>query len=263
MARHYTDVELRKMAAAIEAWLNYILAIKHKKYTILAESSIRYPLTEFLEHSDGVRDINLEIAHPTFERKRIDFRWICEGSDIVNKNKRKYTEVYNLELKYVREATAHKEEQTRVILDLLRLYYTIGKNTYGFFVMCGESINFNLYFNNSQIVANNQNNMSVLGDAKQRAKSQRTNNLNYDDVFSFDIGAPEKTISFGKVFNPNDKKEERLAAVYGEFTKYIFKNNGSSHPNALDFKTRLVYITPTEPNQDGIKSMIGIWEIIQ
>ncbi len=98
--------EIQKLARSIYYWLNYVETVS--KSQLLLESSVRYPLAEYIERQ--VRAIvSLEVPHPLFSGHNLDFVYKKD------KNQR------NIELKYLHEYSNDTNERQRIFNDLIRL----------------------------------------------------------------------------------------------------------------------------------------------
>jgi hypothetical protein len=63
------EFDLIQLANAVQWWMSYTSAVG-RSY-VLAESSIKYPLTEYLERTSP-NEIKLEYPHPKLKKRRID-----------------------------------------------------------------------------------------------------------------------------------------------------------------------------------------------
>ncbi|MBO4654849.1 MAG: hypothetical protein J5644_04830 [Bacteroidales bacterium] len=115
------------LAISIQSWLNYINTISLSN--VLAESSVRYPLADFLERRGGYKII-LEKVHPKLKDRQIDFT-------IETEDGKSY-----VELKVVRNNTRTTAEKQRVFNDLIRLALLAEGNVDCYFIMCGKSDSF-------------------------------------------------------------------------------------------------------------------------
>lgn len=81
---------------------------------VLAESSIKYPLAEYLERTNP-ENIKLEYNHPKLEKRRIDIYF--KSSDD--------TETL-IEFKFIKDkSTRSDDEKQRIFNDLMRLYLSL------------------------------------------------------------------------------------------------------------------------------------------
>lgn len=212
---------MAQMAQAILLHLSYIQSVSDTK--LLAESSIRYPLVEYAERRfrPAPVKIELEFSHPTFARRRCDL--LMEETNSKNV----------FEFKYVREDT-HNDFQ-EYFNDILRLHnlHALGFDT--FFIVCGNSILFNMEFRNTRV-----------GTLLLSTKKGRPSGI-FSKCLSFSSNNPIKIIDTNK-FKSN----------YSAFTsEYKFKKKGGSHPSNQLFETRLVFL-----KYDGSPQSIGVWEVL-
>lgn len=103
------DNNLTLIANTINLHLSYLYNVS-SSINIL-ESSIQYPLLEYMERRTHYSDISLEYKHPAFQKKRCDIFWKDEnGHSCV------------MEMKY------HKNNSTNidyVLKDIIRLYFAL------------------------------------------------------------------------------------------------------------------------------------------
>jgi hypothetical protein len=136
------------LGEAIYSWLNYISYISDSN--VLAESSIRYPLAEFIERRLH-RPVTLEFYHPCVpqpergHKKCIDFVFskLENDNDIENTFENKIGEerVY-IELKYINEDFQYSNEKQRVFNDLVRLALVSSETNDCYFILCGGNEDF-------------------------------------------------------------------------------------------------------------------------
>lgn len=191
------------------------------KTEILAESSIRYPLLEYVERRRPDLTAQLEYKHQTFLRKRCDLL-------LEDKNDKSV-----FEFKYVNDRTRNLFQD--YFDDILRLHYMSIKGYKSYFIVCGNSFNFNTEFR------------SVIPKAsKILSKKKRSPKGIFSQCLSFNTKNTIKSI----------KTKGKLNKYYQDFQINYHFIDGSSHPSLLQFETRLVYLKyGLEPQS------IGIWEI--
>lgn len=119
------QTEIQQLAQSIYHWLNYVDSVS--KSQLLLESSVRYPLAEYVERQVQAK-VTLEDPHPRFDGHFLDF--------VYKKNKG----LRNIELKYLHEFSNDTSERQRIFNDLIRLAVLKAK---GFFVLCGNKLDFN------------------------------------------------------------------------------------------------------------------------
>lgn len=197
-----SDVEIALLSQAINLRLSYYETISFAN--ILAESSIRYPVAEYLERRLSYKNIVLEYANPTFKRRRCDL--------FVERNGQKTI----FEFKYVRDTTASLFQD--YFDDILRLHYLHADGIQTLFVVCGSPVNFNSQFRSVK------KRTAVLVGKKGRAS-----------------GPFSKVLSFSTVNSIKNIDTTKHQSNYNEFCKhYEFKNAAISHPGALNIRTRLI-----------------------
>lgn len=217
------DVELAKMSQAIKLRLSYYEAISYAK--VLAESSIRYPVAEYLERRLSYKNLELEYSNPIFLRKRCDL-YVERGAGA---NMEKIV----FEFKYVRDTTSGLFQD--YFDDILRLHYLHNDGMQALFIVCGNTLNFNTQFRSTK-------KRTTLHSTKKRLPSGL-----FSQCLSFSSKNPIKTVSTSKY-----KK------YYGEFCKtYSFRLPRASHPMAINIQTRLITLI-----NDFDQQSVGIWEVL-
>lgn len=119
------QTEIQQLAQSIYHWLNYVDTVS--KSQLLLESSVRYPLAEYIERQVQAK-VSLEDPHPRFDGHFLDF--------VYKKNK----SLRNIELKFLHEFSNDTNERQRIFNDLIRLAVLKAK---GFFILCGNKFDFN------------------------------------------------------------------------------------------------------------------------
>lgn len=146
------------LGEAIYSWLNYISYTSDSN--VLAESSVRYPLAEFIERRLQ-KPVTLEFNHPcvpqppTGHKRCIDFVFSKIGENIVNAKKNEIGEerVY-IELKYVSKSYKDSNEIQRVFNDLVRLALVSTETNECYFILCGGNEDFCQFVKGSPEVEN-------------------------------------------------------------------------------------------------------------
>lgn len=214
------DITIKKMSDAICLHLSYLESVSRTK--LLAESSIRYPLLEYVERRDVNLDPLLEYKHEVFKRRRCDLLITDRGGD---------KSIF--EFKYVRD-DSHTEFQD-YLDDLIRLYYMSKRGCKAYFVVCGNTLAFNKEFRNTKAVT------TRLGSRRGRPSGL------FAKCLSFNINNTDKNVSTMHF-------KENYKTFCGD---YKFKNPADSHPASLNFRTRLVSLR----YGDGVQ-FIGLWEVL-
>lgn len=218
-----SDVDLAKMSQAIKLKLSYYEAISYAK--VLAESSIRYPVVEYLERRLSYKNLVLEYSNPIFQRKRCDL--------YVEKDVGFNIEKIVFEFKYVRDTTASLFQD--YFDDILRLHYLHNDGMQTLFIVCGSTLNFNSQFRSTK------NRTIQLSNKRGRPFGL------FSQCLSFSNRQPIKSFSTNK-----------YQQYYIEFCdNYTFRQQQEKHPAAINIKTRLVKII-----NDFDQQSVGVWEVL-
>lgn len=231
------------MMGAIRWWLNYHASVG--RYYILSESSLKIPITEYLERSN-VKDITLELSHPSFSGRRVD---VSFNDDEVKKQ-------IVFELKYVKGAlTKNDEEKQRFFNDLARLYFINQTDTESYFVVCGEQVEF---------IANFQRIVKYQGTVRVRKSSQLPKDIDsegfYTNWFSFDLKKPEKEID---LVNCNSECKLFYTDFVTDYAKGYKKSTGKDLKLPPKITTKLVYISENSSESDKVylPSRVAVWSV--
>lgn len=129
------DVFIIHAGSALHSWLNYISSVK--RIYVLAENSIKYPISDYIGTKIDPSKIHLDKLHPDLNDRYLDLRFFDE----INL---KETEI-SIEFKYARLGyTDQKAEKKRIFNDLMRLKLFVeqAENRKGYFLICGPQIDF-------------------------------------------------------------------------------------------------------------------------
>lgn len=245
----------RAMMQAIHYWLNY--TCKVSRVDLLAESSIRFPLMEYIE-----RYLEAETCY--LERKYEDFL----SEDIFNAHK--YIDVmwekgnteYLIELKYISKHTKQDKEKQRFFNDLVRLSLALklskdGKQRKCYFLVCGDAQCFGeqmcgiIQYDTINNVGNSitkQKNETIetefakwlaLEEDEQMDDTNVYKSIKYNDTDS-------RFVNFCKDYFENSSKDKKKKKDKKDNRKYL----GS-------FKTRKIWL-----NAKNDEKMTGLWEIL-
>lgn len=203
-----------ELARCIYHWLNY--KDSTCKTSLLAESSIRYPLAEFLERKLSA-NVVLEENHPLFKKRRFDFSYDHK----LNGKKRKGF----IEIKVVRKNTKEESEIQRIFNDLMRLAYCSTSN-YNYFILCGKTTDFNCFFKNELTKT------SSIDEILRRTPSEHQSASGiYSNWFAFERGCE-------KSFKPSAFPQHEVF-----YRKYCWRENVEQH-NLSSIKTTLIESLP-------------------
>jgi len=245
------EINVIQLANAVQWWMSYVSAVG-RSY-VLAESSIKFPLAEYLERSN-LKEIKLEYTHPKLLNRRFDLHF--EDS--------KNTKTA-IEFKFIKNgSTRETSEKKRVFYDLMRLDLYLDNNKKGYFLICGAQSDFSTDFYRllSKPSNTSDNNLFITPDTKVKTTKKLKSEGFYSKWFSFNIKKPEKEILL-------QVKSGEYQEIYQSFLdeyKDIFKKstqNELSLPYSLT--TKLLYISQEYKNEDRFyqPATIGIWEIIK
>lgn len=217
-----------QLANTMMFWLNYISSVG-RSY-VINEGSIKFPITEYLEHCDSLK-INLEYSHPIFNSRRIDL--------LVEDNKK--NNKYAFEFKFIRNGnTRTSNEKQRIFNDLLRLKCFDAEHKY--FIIFGTQLEFNSDF--QSIIIKDKKNDYI----KERSNNQGTNIIEpqgfYTNWFNFDFSEKE--------FN---------LANHNEY--YMKFKEDYSEIDVKSIKTKLVYLSNSNPTSTNNIFKVGIWEVFK
>jgi hypothetical protein len=247
------------MMQAIHYWLNY--SCKVSKVDLLVESSIRFPLMEYIERYLNADKCYLERKYEDFlsedifnTTKSVDIMW--------EKNKIEYI----IELKYLSKDTNKEQERQRFFNDLVRLSLALklkkDKERRCYFLICGDAVHFG---------------EQMRGLIKQENGDNGGNLLENKDV------DPEIDTEFSKwlVLNMREVPDTYAHVVYDKnnvnprfkkFIKEYFEISEATEKNLrkprkkdrignakyLDsFYTKRVWL-----NYEKDEKMTGLWEVI-
>lgn len=215
-----SDTSLATLAQAIYLKLSYYQAVSYAN--ILAESSIRYPVAEYLERRLNYNQIVLEYPNPVFKKRRCDL-YVDKGS----------ADKTIFEFKYVRDNTSYEFQE--YFDDILRLHHLHLMGIQSLFVVCGNSLNYNNQFRCIK------KRSIILSSKKSRPTGK------FSQVLSFYANKTYKNID-----------TKKYSVNYLDFCNhYEFNAPLVNHPASLAFQTRLVCLI----HELGPQS-VGIWEVL-
>lgn len=223
-------MEFDGIAETVFYWLNYHYIVS--KSNVLIESSIRFPLTEYIERRLG-KKVVLEAEHPVFQGLHYDFNY-----KIGNIQR-------NIELKYLHDYSDREAEYKRYFDDIVRLAVLEGKN---YFILCGER---DLYDNKimkeyTPIEKDDKGSIPVDGGSVVR--------------FTID---PKKDRDFSRLL-PLNNVGDIVSFCPFDFWPYvggkdnIDKSNRQIPSTLMQIQTKLI----TKQNDESIGSLVVyIWEV--
>lgn len=226
--------DIAKLGKTVSAWLDYQYSVV-KTERLVAESSIRFPLIEYLERNTNNRNLCLEKPHELFKRRRVDFYWECKNG----KGKR-YVKNF-LELKYLRPDSGTAEGIQHIANDIFRLVWLPSKAT-KYFMLCG---NFDTF--DKTLRKYPSDNISIE-NLFSTSKEKRNLQSKIDYMLSLDSNS---VVSIKKENDVDGIKEN-----YSQFKVQYSKDFKRKSLHFLPFSTKLVY----SAIGDSV-SWVAIWEV--
>ncbi len=239
------------LSKSIQSWLEYHIS-QNRSY-VLSESSIAYPIAEYLnQYRDSVE---LEHILAYFMRRRCDLVFKLK-SDVV----RGIDSPHYFEFKYTQNgSTRDKDEQQRVFDDLMRLNSIDAPAAKKYFLMAGVSTDFYEDFQNytETDTSESTNDISNMAVTTSQKKVEKKKNI-YRQMFSFSISRPKKVICVN-----NELIEPLVEGFKNDYKTCCRKKNrgrGKAYDTFIDeikqIKTTLQYISPKD-----CLARLAIWEI--
>jgi hypothetical protein len=246
------DIFFIHAGSALHSWLNYISSVK--RIYVLAENSIKYPISEYIGTMIDPSRIHLDKLHPNLNDRYLDLRFFDE----INSQE---TEIA-IEFKYARLGyTDQKAEKKRIFNDIMRLKLFVeqAENRKGYFLICGPQIDFIKAF---QSIGWSETDRKSSGLPTPKNISTNYDKVNpagfYTNWFEFKKDKTQE-IDLGT-------KTDEIKEIYKDFFeeyKNAFKVNVSE--TTLRVKnpiTRLVYLSESLNLKDIPTPMkVGIWEV--
>jgi len=223
------------LAASVIWWLNYLNSIG--RGYVINESSIKYPVAEYLEKSISEKDnIKLEYNHPLFKKRSIDLLYKNDKEQIA------------FEFKYIQNgSTTKKGEKQRVFNDLLRLHYFLengGDKAY--FLICGKKDQF-------------KNSFMEIPIASDKSKPVSTKMISkfYHHWFYFDNDKIDKVIN---IQNPHADYKANCENFYNDYKP----KKGKTINSLNSIKTKLIFLSQEIVDSNIPETLrIGIWEVVK
>lgn len=247
------EINLKQLANAVQWWMSYVSAVG-RSY-VLAESSIKYPLAEYLERSN-LNKIELEFGHPKLSKKRFDLHY----EDAKNCKTA-------IEFKFIKNgSTRDTNEKKRVFNDLMRLHLYLEDDKKGYFLICGAQSDFFKDFFRllTKPAKSTKDNPYITEDKSVKKVINLRSKGFYSQWFSFDIKNPEKHINL-------QIKSGQYKKIYDSFIEDYKDSYIKTTPTDPDLKlpasitTKLVYLSKEKKHEDKYyqPATVGIWEIIK
>jgi hypothetical protein len=243
------EISVIQLANAVQWWMSYTSAVG-RSY-VLAESSIKFPLAEYLERSN-LKEIKLEFSHPKLSSRRFDLHF-----EDFKDNKTA------IEFKFIKNgSTRDTSEKKRVFNDLMRLYLYLDNNEKGYFLICGAQQDFSKDFYRllSKPPKSTEENPYITPDTEVKKSLKTEPEGFYSKWFSFDNEDPDIEIAptvgedeYGKIY-------KSFLSEYGE----IFKETTGNELHLPEkFKTRLLFLSQEIEHENEFyqPANIGIWEV--
>lgn len=226
-----SDFCIRNIANVVHSWMGYLYEVSEVKH-LAAESSLRYPIAGLLERKKAITNIQMEIEHPGFLRKRVDFYWETES-----------TKNY-MEMKYVSDLKVNIQ---KILNDVFRLALIDDEGARKYFLVCGKSVDFQKYF---QMINPNESDQKAVEISEVIKVKQSGNNHNnaLGGYFSFDNNCNNKikTIELS-----NDEYYKNFKVDYLNCRK-----NDYEIPDKITIQTELM-----QSIDKGLESAVAIWKI--
>lgn len=221
------DKAIIGLARAIYHWLNYHSNVTKTK--LLAESSVRYSIAEYLERNLNSK-VELEFPHPIFPSKRLDFKFTSElGNGFI-------------EVKYVQASTRYTSEKQRFFNDLIRLASLDSSND-RLFILCGPTDDYKLNF--KYLYEDGSKRQDIAREAIELKKKglELPATGFYSSLFPFEGGT----------------RKDIIIENFGEYTsRFESKYDCNLKQKISHFSTKLV----TTQVSNYSRQMVNIWRVI-
>lgn len=234
------DFYIRNVANVVHSWMSYLYEVSKTEH-LTAESSLRYPISGLLERKDDII-LEMEVPHPCFVRKRIDFKWV---------NKLQLENKAYLEMKYVRDQSINIQE---IFDDIFRLALIDDSSSKKYLLVCGKTIDFDAHFR--KIPINNLSTQKAVDEVDGSyvvKRNTRNSKYLFDIIFSFNDKS-KRAWGHKEISTSNT----HLKAYYTDFVSR-YQNcckEGYQIPKRLKIRATLL-----QPIDKGLQSSVAIWEI--
>lgn len=231
----------QNLARSVYYWLCYVYNSSNSD--VLLESSVRFPLVEYLERREGIV-VSLEKKIDGYSHRAVDFYFekTENYTDKSGKLSQKVIASFYIEIKFVSIDTGDASVRQKIYDDLNRLRHYAKDDVFCYFIMCGPTSYFETAFRKVS-VKSERGSLRQNGEAKSKA-SKRTI---YNDWFSFNIKKPDKLIHVHHKLHSSYSKRFDKAYLEGEL-------------RARDFSTTLIQLFPIDNPLDSYQS-VGIWQV--
>jgi hypothetical protein len=219
-------IHIDNIGGAIQHWFAFQIKIGRKE--ILNESSLKYPLLDYLvnEGNTDIKKIKPEYPHPKFPSRHIDLA-ICDYS--TNSLESLF------EFKIVSTTTKNSIGKKLIFNDLIRLHLAkLSTLIKCYFIICGESADFK-YFQN------------IIKDNKTPIKDDF-----YRKWFSF-------VKNENKTFNVKNETEPTYKEIYDAFIKDYYSKDAKNLELPEQITTKCEFITPFTAGY--VPYICGIWSV--
>lgn len=233
----------QNLARSIYYWLCYVK--NSTDSNVLLESSVRFPLVEYLERREGITSVCLEKKIKGYSHRAFDFYFEKRDKTtdkVTGKTKEITRARFYVEIKFVSIDTGDATIRQRVFDDLSRLRYYAKKDTFCYFIMCGPTVMFRTSFQSvAPKVERGEFPQYKIGEEPTLYTSV------YNDWFSFSISEPEKSIDITDI-------------KHRKYSKHFDKDYKKGKLKSLSFISRLIQIFPNGNDVESPQS-VGIWQI--
>lgn len=227
---------IRSISHVVHSWMSYLYEVSETPH-LAAESSLRYPITGFLERQENV-EIAMEAKHSFFPEAQIDFAWKLKDEDSY------------MEMKYVRDQSI---DVSSIFDDIFRLALIpqnhLEQKQHRFFLICGKTYDF------VKRVQHRMGKKAIEESSLHIEQSGENIKYVFDNILSFEIKSTQEGV---KDVNVKEFTFDTSNIYYRDFVdRYKQKCiTGNVIPETMRIRTTLL-----EPIDLGLKSAVAIWEI--
>lgn len=247
-----SDIFFIHAGTALHSWLNFISSVE-RRY-ILAENSIKYPISEFLSSHLSPKDIHFDKQHPDLSDRYLDLRLFQR-----NENQA-------VEFKYCRiGSTDQLKEKKRIFNDMMRLKFFVqnDKNRKGYFLICGTQLDFLKSFQSIGWSEEGKRNKGLPVEQTNKKETDYNKIQSkgiYSEWFKFDTGKTN-TIDL-------NSQETEFKTIYenffNEYDKSFKSPDDKEKIKQTNPVTKLIYLSDyTNKKYIPTPMKVGIWEIME